>query len=87
MTMPEIFEDAIRLRKKVAMTFLSMDEGQIITSVYIPLKFGAKAWHYDKKTQFYHCLVVDEDGTERTIYLRHKQVRHIATLEETFNLV
>jgi len=85
--MPEIFENAIRLRKKVAMTFLSMDEAQVITSVYIPLKFGVQAWHYDKKTQFYHCLIADESGMERTIYLRHKQVRHIAILEETFNLV
>jgi hypothetical protein len=86
MTMPEVFEDAIRMRKKVAMTFFSMDEGQIVTLVYIPLEFGAKAWHYDKKAKFYHCLSLIEDGTQNMIYLREKQVRHIAMLEEAFEV-
>jgi hypothetical protein len=81
MTSKEVFINAIQARKKVAITFSPMDNGNIDMLVCVPLSFGPKANGYYKDPNFYRCLVTTYHPPE-IIHLGEKQVRHIKTLDE-----
>jgi len=76
------FIAAIHHQRMIMITFLTMDEGEVVSHLCIPVSYEVKESKFNPGSYF-HCL--DCNAGFRALRIRSKQVRSVEIRPETFD--
>jgi len=78
----DLFIEAIETKKKVLLTFFSMDKGRAVSKICIPLDYGNNQSGFFP-TMYYHCL--DCEADLKMLRIQSKQIYAVELLKASFN--